>query len=119
MGAGAAARLLSSLGRAEPRLTLSAAEAARLAPLVEEWWAVGASAAQVRAALTQGLPERVYAPGALVRDRLERKRPSPPPAAPSAPVDAREAGAPGFVSAAIRGAELARTLLRGRGPVPA
>ncbi|MER7691706.1 hypothetical protein [Streptomyces sp. NPDC097610] len=82
-----AAKLLGSLGRAEPRLALGGAEALRIAPLVEEWWERGATSAQVRSALTQGLPSRVYSPRALVEDRLRRKRPAAPqPIAPSGPI---------------------------------
>jgi hypothetical protein len=83
-----AAKLLGSLGRADPRLELGAAEALRLAPPVEGWWESGATSAQVRAALTDGLPRPVYSPSALVEDRLRRKRPAPPTSAPptSAPV---------------------------------
>ncbi|MFF1734647.1 MULTISPECIES: hypothetical protein [unclassified Streptomyces] len=107
------ARLLCELGRTEPRLVLGAVEAARLAPLVEEWWAAGASNAQVRAALTQGLPPRVYSAVALIENRLRRKRPEPA-SAPSAAADVRTPGAPAFVSAALRGGAMARALLRGQ-----
>ncbi|MCX5559385.1 hypothetical protein [Streptomyces sp. NBC_00038] len=115
-----AAKLLGSLGRAEPRLALGAAEALRLAPLVEEWWERGASSAAVRAALTQGLPSRVYSPRALVEDRLRRKRPAAPTAGPVTTVEIRSTaeirkpGAPGYRDAARRGGALARALLSGR-----
>lgn len=130
-----AARLLGSLARSEPRLALGAAEVLRLAPLVEEWWAAGASSAQVSAALTQGLPPRLYSPRALVEDRLRRKCPAAP-AAPDAAAAAvgEEAGATalpvttveirkpgasgGYREAAQRGGALARALLLGR-PAPA
>jgi hypothetical protein len=124
-----AARLLGSLGRGEPRLALGGAESLRLAPLVEEWWERGASSAEVRAALTQGLPPRVYSPRALVEDRLRRKRPAGPERSegPTAPpvttvevrtVDFRKPGASGYREAARRGGALARALLSGR-PEPA
>ncbi|MFF0037565.1 hypothetical protein ACFYRG_15255 [Streptomyces mirabilis] len=138
-----AAKLLGSLGRAEPRLALGGAEALRLAPLVEEWWERGATSARVRSALTQGLPSRVYSPRALVEDRLRRKRPAAPePIAPSGPivpsggaepsdptaapvttveihtVDFRRPGATAYRESARRGAALARALLSGR-PEPA
>ncbi len=119
---GAAAQLLASLGRREPRLAIGAAEAARLAPLVEEWWAVGASDAAVRAALTQGLPPRVYSAAALLKDRLRRKLPAPPPP-PRPPREGEERRAPGqqgFVAAALRGGAAARAALRGSAlPSPA
>ena len=129
-----AARLLGSLGRTEPRLALGAAEALRLAPLVEEWWAAGASSAQVRAALTQGLPSRLYSARAIVEDRLRRKCPAAPAAVPAAAVgeaagstavrpvttvEIRKPGASGgYREAALRGGALARALLQGR-PAPA
>ncbi|UFQ17045.1 MULTISPECIES: hypothetical protein [Streptomyces] len=119
---GHAAQLLASLGRREPRLAIGAAEAVRLAPLVEEWWAVGASDAAVRAALTQGLPPRVYSAAALLKDRLRRKLPAPPPPprAPRAGEERRAPGQPGFVAAALRGGAAARAALRGRAvPLPA
>jgi hypothetical protein len=132
-----AAKLLGSLGRAEPRLALGGAEALRLAPLVEDWWERGATSAQVRSALTQGLPSPVYSARALVEDRLRRKRPATPeptgsegPAEPSEPtaapattveirtVDFRRPGATAYREAARRGGALARALLSGR-PEPA
>ncbi|MER5899283.1 hypothetical protein ABT150_03985 [Streptomyces mirabilis] len=138
-----AAKLLGSLGRAEPRLALGGAEALRLAPLVEEWWERGATSAQVRSALTQGLPSPVYSARALVEDRLRRKRPATPeptgptgptgsqgPTEPSEPtaapaqtveirtVDFRRPGATAYREAARRGGALARALLSGR-PEPA
>ncbi|WP_330289890.1 hypothetical protein [Streptomyces sp. NBC_00576] len=130
-----AARLLGSLRRTDPRLALGAAEALRLAPLVEEWWAAGASSAQVRAALTQGLPSPLYSPRAIVEDRLRRKCPAAPaaPADPAAAVgesagstavpvttvEIRKPGASGgYREAARRGGALARALLQGR-PAPA
>ncbi|WP_399927606.1 hypothetical protein [Streptomyces kanamyceticus] len=119
---GPAAQLLASLGRREPRLAIGAAEAVRLAPLVEEWWAVGASDAAVRAALTQGLPPRVYSAAALLKDRLRRKLPAPPPPprAPREGEERRAPGEPGFVAAALRGGMAARAALRGGGvPLPA
>ncbi|MGY1499737.1 hypothetical protein ACW4TU_24705 [Streptomyces sp. QTS52] len=135
-----AARLLGSLSRTDPRLALGAAEALRLAPLVEEWWAAGASSTEVRAALTQGLPTPLYSPRAIVEDRLRRKRPAAP-AAPVVPVPAvvesagqasakptavpvttveiRKPGATGgYREAARRGGALARALMQGR-PAPA
>ncbi|MFF4347447.1 hypothetical protein [Streptomyces sp. NPDC001530] len=117
-----AAKLLGSLGRAEPRLALGAAEALRLAPLVEEWWDLGATSAQVRSALTQGLPSRVHSPRALVENRLRRKRPAAPEPAAAAvttveirsTAEIRKPGAPGYRDAARRGGALARALLSGR-----
>ncbi|MEV1080501.1 hypothetical protein AB0I98_19955 [Streptomyces sp. NPDC050211] len=68
-----AAQLLISLGRIDSRLTLDAAEALRLAPLVEAWWARGVSSDQARAALVYGWPPQpVRSARALVEDRLRR-----------------------------------------------
>ncbi|MFD7404127.1 hypothetical protein ACFV7R_15930 [Streptomyces sp. NPDC059866] len=115
-----AAKLLGSLGRTDPRLTLGAAEALRLAPLVEAWWDAGASSAQVRAALTDGLPSPVYSPRALVENRLRRKRPDASTAPPvtTVQVEIRKPGASVYREAARRGGALARALLRGQ-PAPA
>ncbi|KUO16920.1 hypothetical protein AQJ91_33415 [Streptomyces dysideae] len=111
-----AAKLLGSLGRTEPRLTLGAAEALRLAPLVEAWWDAGANSAQVRAALTGGLPRRVYSARALVEDRLRRKCPAGAAAEPvtTVEVEIRRPGDSAFREAAQRGGAMARALLRGR-----
>lgn len=65
-----AAHLLLSLGEFDRRLTLDAAEALRLAPLVEEWWRRGASSAQVRAAVTGGWPRWVRSAYGHVEARL-------------------------------------------------
>ncbi|GAA2518574.1 hypothetical protein [Streptomyces gobitricini] len=126
-----AIRLLTSLGRSDPRLALGAGEAERLRTLVEEWWAAGASDALIREALTSGLPARVHAPAALLADRLRRKKPAPRPAAPVRP-ECGVCGTPvpegascarcepsapavaGFVAAALRGGASVRQVLRRR-----
>ncbi|MFI1360321.1 hypothetical protein ACH4TV_43095 [Streptomyces sp. NPDC020898] len=132
-----AARLLGSLARTDPRLALGVAEALRLAPLVEEWWAAGASSTEVRAALTQGLPKPLYSPGAIIENRLRRKCPAAPAApvaaaaavsestgsttptaVPVTTVEIRKPGAVGYREAARRGGAMARALLQGR-PAPA
>ncbi|MGX9887490.1 hypothetical protein [Streptomyces sp. NPDC002276] len=68
-----AAKLLGSLGRTEPRLTLGAAEAQKLAPLVEEWWARGATTVQVepRKPGASGYREAAQRGGALARALLQ------------------------------------------------
>ncbi|MBV1953748.1 hypothetical protein ACWGR3_10465 [Streptomyces albidoflavus] len=71
------AEVLSRLGQRDRRLTLGADEARQLAPLLDEWFAVGADEASVFHALTSGLPSRVHAAAALVADRLRRKKPAP------------------------------------------
>ncbi|WP_240800380.1 hypothetical protein [Streptomyces sp. ICN441] len=75
--------LLAALGREAPVMSLSAAECAQLAPLVEEWFARGAHETQLMRALTSGLPVPVHHPAALARTRLTTKlpperRPVPP-----------------------------------------
>ncbi len=124
--------MLGSLARTDPRLALGAAEALRLAPLVEEWWAAGASSTEVRAALTQGLPKPLYSPGAIIENRLRRKCPAAPAAPVAAvsestgvvttptavPVTTVEIRKPGVVGgyreAAQRGGSVARALLQAR-----
>lgn len=112
----AAARFLGSLGRTHPGLTLGAAEALRLAPLVEAWWDAGANSAQLRAALTDGLPSRIHSARALIEDRLRRKRPAPPTPTPATTVEIalRRPGAEAFRDAARRGGATVRALLRGQ-----
>ncbi|MGW1781614.1 hypothetical protein ACWCQQ_21070 [Streptomyces sp. NPDC002143] len=76
--------LLAALGRTAPALSLSAADCAQLAPLVEEWFARGATEETLRTALTAGLPTPVHSPAALLRRRLTDKLP-PQPAEPRPP----------------------------------
>ncbi|WP_042408287.1 hypothetical protein [Streptacidiphilus carbonis] len=70
-----AAALLHRIVRGEPRLRLGVPEAAKLAPLVAEWLADGATEAELRAALTTGLPRVILAPVGLLKHRLIHKRP--------------------------------------------
>ncbi|MCT7351562.1 hypothetical protein N4P33_05180 [Streptomyces sp. 15-116A] len=74
--------LLAALSRETPALSLSRADCASLAPLVEEWFARGATDDAVRAALTAGLPTPVHHPAALLRRRLTDKLPPEQPTAP-------------------------------------
>ncbi|MFE4214761.1 hypothetical protein [Streptomyces sp. NPDC056844] len=73
--------LLAALGRTAPALTLSAAECASLEPQVSEWFARGATEAELLHALTDGLPVPVHHAASLLRRRLTDKLP-PPRAAP-------------------------------------
>jgi hypothetical protein len=57
-----AVAVLTSLRRVDPRLVLSAQEAARLAPAVAEWLAAGVGPQEITELLTVRLPER-RAPG--------------------------------------------------------
>ncbi|MFI5876566.1 hypothetical protein ACIBAH_29765 [Streptomyces sp. NPDC051445] len=94
--------LLAALGRTAPALSLSAADCARLAPLVEEWFARGATEETLRTALTAGLPTPVHSPAALLRRRLTDKIPPPTPPAPPPPrrrLECAECGVPGHPEA--------------------
>ncbi|MDT0453432.1 hypothetical protein [Streptomyces hesseae] len=71
-------RALASLGRTDPKLTLSAAECAELEPLAAQWLALDTTPEQMTAALTAGLPTVVHVPVRFLRDRLERKMPPVP-----------------------------------------
>ncbi|MCC3779089.1 hypothetical protein [Streptomyces sp. UNOB3_S3] len=71
-------RALASLGRVDPRLTLSAAECAELEPLAAQWLALDTTPEQLTAALTTGLPQPITRPAGLMRERLERKMPPVP-----------------------------------------
>lgn len=66
---------LAALGRAEPRMTLSAADCASLEAFAEEWLARGATRDQLLSALTSGLPPHIHHPGRLARSRLLAKMP--------------------------------------------
>ncbi|ARZ67963.1 hypothetical protein SMD11_2312 [Streptomyces albireticuli] len=79
------ARALAAVSHAERRLRLSGRDVARLAPLAAEWLLRGATSADLREALTHGLPERVHSPAGIARDRLLRKMPDPVAVTPSAP----------------------------------
>ncbi|MFC9429282.1 hypothetical protein [Streptomyces sp. NPDC056987] len=71
---------LARIAAAEPRLTLGARELVRLAPLAAPWL-TGGTEAQLRQALTAGLPAEVGSPAGLVRRRLLDKLPPQRPAA--------------------------------------
>jgi hypothetical protein len=77
-----AAALLHRVTAAEPRLRLGAAEAMTLAPLVTPWLERGLGPRDLAQALLAGLPERVHSATAFLRDRLTRKLPPVPVAAP-------------------------------------
>lgn len=66
---------LARLGTADNRLTLSAAECAALEELAAQWLARGTTPEGLTRALTAGLPDQVYSPGAFVRRRLRDKLP--------------------------------------------
>ncbi|MFE1862783.1 hypothetical protein [Streptomyces anandii] len=90
--------LLAALGRTAPVLSLSQADCARLAPLVAEWFARGATEEAVVAALTAGLPTPVHHPAALLRRRLTDKLPPAPPLSRRV-LECAECGVPGRAEA--------------------
>ncbi|MGD3110828.1 hypothetical protein [Streptomyces sp. YGL11-2] len=73
-----AVQALASVSHEERRLRLGGQEVKNLAPLAAEWFERGATVADVRDALTVGLPQHVHCAAALVRDRLTRKMPEAP-----------------------------------------
>ncbi|MFJ5882710.1 hypothetical protein [Kitasatospora cineracea] len=79
----AGAAVLDRVGRVERRLRLGVPELLELAPLASEWLARGASEADIREALTDGLPAKVRRASKVVRWRLENKMPAAP--APAVP----------------------------------
>ncbi|MFF1439948.1 hypothetical protein [Streptomyces sp. NPDC058295] len=117
--------LLAALGRTAPALSLSAADCAQLAPMVEEWFARGATEDTLLSALTAGLPTPVHSPAALLRRRLTDKLPPEPPA-PRPPrrmlecaecrVPGRPEALPGGVCSGCRGA---RAHAHANAPLPA
>ncbi|WP_078843337.1 hypothetical protein [Streptomyces albus] len=80
-----AVAVLASLRRVDPRLILSAQEAARLAPAVAQWLAAGVEAPRITELLTTGLPDRFHArPAGILAFRLrETPLPAPPPPPPA------------------------------------
>ncbi|MFH9585457.1 hypothetical protein ACH4LS_10025 [Streptomyces luteogriseus] len=81
-----AVAVLTSLRRVDPRLVLSAQEAARLAPAVAEWLVAGVGPREITELLTVRLPDRFRArPASVLAFRL-RETPLPlPPRAPLPP----------------------------------
>ncbi len=74
---------LARLGRADPRLALSAADCTALEALAAAWLDRGVDGDYVVQALTAGLPAHVGSPVGLVRRRLTDKIPPRVPAAPA------------------------------------
>ncbi|KPC71642.1 hypothetical protein ADL35_34340 [Streptomyces sp. NRRL WC-3753] len=80
-----AVAVLSALRRVDPRLVLSAREAARLAPAVTEWLAAGVGPHEITELLTVRLPDRFRArPASFLAFRL-RETPLPVPPLPPLP----------------------------------
>jgi hypothetical protein len=91
---------LAGVGLTDRRMSLSATECAELRPLVEEWFARGATEPDVVRALTTDLPPEVHVPGAFARKRLTTKlpperQPAPPPCEPLPLMECEGCGAPG------------------------
>lgn len=76
-----AVAVLTALRRVDPRLVLSAQEAARLAPAVAEWLAAGVGPREITELLTVRLPDRFRSrPASVLAFRLrETPLPVPPP----------------------------------------
>ncbi|GGY20421.1 hypothetical protein [Streptomyces djakartensis] len=76
-----AVAVLTALRRIDPRLVLSAQEAARLAPAVAQWLAAGVGPREITELLTARLPDRFRArPASVLAFRLrETPLPAPPP----------------------------------------
>ncbi|MFP8963153.1 hypothetical protein ACLIYP_21765 [Streptomyces nanhaiensis] len=90
--------VLAGLGRAEPRMTLSAADCAALEELAGRWLERGADERQLTGALLAGLPPEVHHPAALARRRLTDKlppEPAPEPAPDAASAPGPASGSPG------------------------
>ncbi|MFD5753334.1 hypothetical protein [Streptomyces sp. NPDC127033] len=80
-----AVAVLSTLRRVDPRLVLSAREAAQLAPAISDWLAAGVGAPEITELLTTGLPDRFRArPARILAFRL-REQPLPAPAGNAQP----------------------------------
>lgn len=100
---------LARLGRADARLSLSAADCAVLEPLAAEWFTRGVDADYLVQALAAGLPAGVDSPVGFVRRRLTDKIPphvsaAPAPPAPGTPVrrvmmECTKCGVPGRAEA--------------------
>ncbi|MFF9032194.1 hypothetical protein [Streptomyces iakyrus] len=84
-----AVAVLTALRRVDPRLVLSAQEAARLAPAVSEWLAAGVGPREITEVLTVRLPDRFRArPASVLAFRL-RETPLPMPLPAPLPPDVK------------------------------
>ncbi|MBB5117997.1 hypothetical protein [Streptomyces eurocidicus] len=77
--------VIAAVSHRDRRLRLNGRDVQQLAALAGEWLLRGASVKELREALTDGLPERVHSPVALIRNRLVRKMPEAPPLGLPAP----------------------------------
>ncbi|MHB6907799.1 hypothetical protein [Streptomyces sp. DB-54] len=78
-------RILAELRRDDPRLLLSEADVARLAPAVHAWLEREAPPDAVRRTLAANLPSGLRQPAAFLAHRLTASLPPPLPAAAPAP----------------------------------
>ncbi|GAA0491566.1 hypothetical protein ACFQ2B_16390 [Streptomyces stramineus] len=72
------AHVLAAVSHGERRLRLTGRDVAALAPLAGEWLQRGAAVADLREALTAGLPGQIHSAAGLLRNRLMRKMPDAP-----------------------------------------
>jgi hypothetical protein len=88
---------LAEISRFEPRLTLSAADCSKLAPLAAEWLARDPSRERFNEALCAGLPTQVHHPAGFLATRLRDKLPpeAPPEPAPRVILECTECRTPG------------------------
>lgn len=109
--------LLAALGRKNPALSLSHSACVNLEPQVGEWFARGATEAELLHALTAGLPPVVHSAASFVERRLLDKLPPerilPAPRTVLRTLECGECGVPGTPEALLGG--LCRPC---RGPVP-
>ncbi|MBT2525445.1 hypothetical protein J7E91_08360 [Streptomyces sp. ISL-99] len=75
--------ILASVGRTKPQMSLSADDCVTLESLATDWLTRGATDAELRHALTAGLPAEVHRPAAIARTRLAKL----PPERASHPAD--------------------------------
>jgi hypothetical protein len=86
--------VLSIVRRIDPRLVVSAREAAQMAPGISEWLASGLDGIQIAKLLTDGLPDRFLTrPAGILAYRL-RETPLPAPPRPPMPLAERPAFVP-------------------------
>ncbi|WP_028811118.1 hypothetical protein [Streptomyces flavidovirens] len=71
--------ILASVGRTKPQMSLSADDCVTLESLATDWLTRGATDAELRHALTAGLPAEVHRPAAIARTRLAKLPPERAP----------------------------------------
>ncbi|MET9515402.1 hypothetical protein [Streptomyces sp. NPDC002994] len=71
--------ILASVGRTKPQMSLSADDCVTLESVATEWLSRGATDAELRQALTSGLPAEVHRPVGIARARLAKLPPARAP----------------------------------------